>query len=101
MGAGKPYTDEEVAALASVIRRFKIPLPPYGKGVGAWGQTFWRKMADDGNLPAVLVERINNQGNIPRFLAANRAKVQEVMRDQQDQEELDQMRLVLSESDSD
>ena len=58
-------------------------------------------MADDGNLPAVLVERINNQGDIPRFLAANRAKVQEVMRDQQDQEELDQMRLVLSESDSD
>ena len=101
MGAGKPYTAEEVAALASVIRRFKIPLPPYGKGVGAWGQAFWRKMADDGNHPAVLVEMINNQGNIPRFLAANRAKVQEVIWDQQDQEEVDQMRLVLSESDSD
>ena len=98
MGAGNPYSDVEVTAISRVMLEKEIPLPPYGQGKGNYGVTFWSNLAEDGELPDILVKRINSGGDIPKFLKANKERVEAEVKDLR---ENFSVRLVLSSSDSD
>ena len=59
MGAGKPYTAGEIMAMA------KIKLANPGVQLGP---VWWQQMAADDLLPQVLIVRIREGGDIPKFL---------------------------------
>ena len=60
MGAGKPYTAGEIMAMA------KIKLANPGVQLGP---VWWQQMAAHDRLPQVLIVRIREGGDIPKFLS--------------------------------